>query len=42
MPPLLQSLEERPAERLHYVAVSYGLTQQLLDFWNKVRSFALC
>ena len=42
MPPLLQSLEERPAERLHYVAVSYGLTQQLLDFWNKVRSFDLC
>lgn len=36
LPPLFLKLEERPAERLHYVGVSYGLTQQLLRFWQNL------
>lgn len=36
LPPLFLKLEERPAERLHYVGVSYGLTQQLLKFWQRL------
>jgi N-acetyltransferase 10 len=36
LPPLFLKLEERRAERLHYVGVSYGLTQQLLRFWQKL------
>ena len=27
LPPLLVNLAERPAERLHYLGVSFGLTQ---------------
>lgn len=45
LPPLLVSLPDRPAERLHYLGTSYGLTQQvgglrygfwasLLDIWG--------
>ena len=30
LPPLLLKLSERPAERLDYLGVSYGLTSQLL------------
>ncbi|XP_061773702.1 RNA cytidine acetyltransferase [Nerophis ophidion] len=35
LPPLLLKLSERPAERLDYLGVSYGLTTQLLKFWKK-------
>ena len=35
MPPLLTNLSERKPERLHYLAVSYGLTQHLYNFWHK-------
>ena len=32
LPPLLLKLSERPAERLDYLGVSYGLTGQLLRY----------
>eukprot|EP00794_Sanderia_malayensis_P007918 gene7918-8773_t len=35
LPSLLQKLSERPAERLDYVGVSYGLTSELLRFWKR-------
>lgn len=35
LPPLLQTLSERPHERLHYLGVSYGMTQKLYNFWKK-------
>lgn len=35
LPPLLNALSERPAERLHWIGVSYGLTSQLLNFWSR-------
>jgi N-acetyltransferase 10 len=35
MPPLLVNLSERPPEPLHYLGVSYGLTQQLYGFWRR-------
>ncbi|GFR40676.1 hypothetical protein Agub_g1265, partial [Astrephomene gubernaculifera] len=35
LPPLLVSLADRRPERLHYLGVSYGLTQQLYSFWRK-------
>lgn len=35
LPPLLEKLTSRPAEQLHYVGVSYGVTQGLFNFWNK-------
>jgi N-acetyltransferase 10 len=35
LPPLLTSLSERPAERLHWIGVSFGLTGQLLNFWSR-------
>ncbi|XP_018616345.1 RNA cytidine acetyltransferase [Scleropages formosus] len=35
LPPLLLKLNERPAERLDYLGVSYGLTAQLLKFWKR-------
>ncbi|XP_077423794.1 RNA cytidine acetyltransferase isoform X2 [Vanacampus margaritifer] len=35
LPPLLLKLSERPAERLDYLGVSYGLTAPLLKFWKK-------
>ncbi|KAM9376570.1 RNA cytidine acetyltransferase isoform 1-T2 [Pholidichthys leucotaenia] len=35
LPPLLLKLSERRAERLDYLGVSYGLTEQLLKFWKK-------
>ncbi|KAK9480498.1 GNAT acetyltransferase 2-domain-containing protein [Lipomyces japonicus] len=35
MPPLLLKLDEKPASRLDYLGVSYGLTQQLLKFWKR-------
>jgi N-acetyltransferase 10 len=36
LPPLFLKLEERPAEKLHYMGVSYGLTDELLRFWQKL------
>lgn len=36
LPPLLLKLNERRAEQLHYLGVSYGVTVELLKFWNKV------
>lgn len=35
LPPLLVPLTDRKPERLHYLGVSYGLTQQLYNFWRK-------
>ncbi|KAM9961006.1 hypothetical protein ACTFIW_010178 [Dictyostelium discoideum] len=35
IPPLLFKLSERKPEKLHYMGVSYGLTQQLYQFWSK-------
>eukprot|EP00877_Chromochloris_zofingiensis_P001333 jgi/Chrzof1/111/Cz01g03260.t1 len=35
LPPLLVNLADRHAERLHYLGVSYGLTQQLFNFWHR-------
>uniref|UniRef100_A0AAY5KMN5 RNA cytidine acetyltransferase n=1 Tax=Esox lucius TaxID=8010 RepID=A0AAY5KMN5_ESOLU len=35
LPPLLLKLNERRAERLDYLGVSYGLTPPLLKFWKK-------
>ncbi|KAF6202384.1 hypothetical protein GE061_004783 [Apolygus lucorum] len=35
LPPLLLKLHERPAERLDYLGVSYGLTLPLLKFWKR-------
>ena len=32
---ILQTTEERPPERLHYVGVSFGLTAGLLKFWSR-------
>ncbi len=34
LPPLLFKLDERRPERLDYLGVSYGLTQELLRFWK--------
>lgn len=41
LPPLLIPLTDRPAERLDWIGVSYGLTSQLFNFWSK-RGFKLC
>jgi N-acetyltransferase 10 len=35
LPPLLTSLQDRAPEPLHYLGVSYGLTQELFNFWSK-------
>uniref|UniRef100_A0A8C6DWW5 RNA cytidine acetyltransferase n=1 Tax=Moschus moschiferus TaxID=68415 RepID=A0A8C6DWW5_MOSMO len=35
LPPLLLKLNERPAEHLDYLGVSYGLTPRLLKFWKR-------
>ncbi|QLQ79651.1 hypothetical protein HG537_0C02980 [Torulaspora globosa] len=34
LPPLLLKLSEQPPTFLHYLGVSYGLTQSLLKFWK--------
>ncbi|KAE7998202.1 hypothetical protein FH972_002768 [Carpinus fangiana] len=39
LPPLLVHLRERQPEKLHYIGVSFGLTQELFRFWRK-RGFA--
>jgi N-acetyltransferase 10 len=41
LPPLLISLKERPAERLHWLGSSFGLTSQLLNFWSR-KNFRVC
>jgi N-acetyltransferase 10 len=41
LPPLLTALSDRPAERLHWLGVSYGLTNQLQNFWTR-KGFKLC
>eukprot|EP00743_Colponemidia_sp_Colp-15_P004675 GILK01005037.1.p1 GENE.GILK01005037.1~~GILK01005037.1.p1 ORF type:complete len:1046 (-),score=256.41 GILK01005037.1:107-3244(-) len=33
--PLLQRLSERRPEKMHYIGVSYGLTENLFKFWKK-------
>ncbi|KAG8045079.1 hypothetical protein GUJ93_ZPchr0008g12481 [Zizania palustris] len=35
LPPLLVHLCERHPEKLHYLGVSFGLTQELFRFWRK-------
>lgn len=35
LPPLLLKLSERPPERLDYLGVSFGLTEQLFKFWKR-------
>lgn len=35
LPPLLVHLRERKPEKLHYIGVSFGLTQDLFRFWRK-------
>lgn len=35
LPPLLVKLSERQPEHLDYIAVSFGLTQELLKFWKR-------
>lgn len=35
LPPLLLQLEERRAERLHYLGTSFGVTPGLFTFWKK-------
>eukprot|EP01039_Chlorochromonas_danica_P008806 gene8806-9710_t len=41
LPPLLSPLDSRPAERLHYIGVSFGLTGSLLNFWTR-KGFKVC
>lgn len=35
LPPLLMNLDERKAEKLQYLGVSFGLTPELLKFWKR-------
>ena len=35
LPPLLTALTDRRAEPLHWVGVSFGVTQSLYNFWSK-------
>jgi N-acetyltransferase 10 len=35
LPPLLLKLSERPAERLNYLGVSFGVTPALFSYWKK-------
>ncbi|KAG9130714.1 hypothetical protein Leryth_012675 [Lithospermum erythrorhizon] len=35
LPPLLESLHERRPEKLQYLGVSFGLTQDLFRFWRR-------
>lgn len=41
LPPLLVNLSERPAEQLHWLGASFGLTSQLLNFWSR-KQFRVC
>jgi len=35
LPPLLLTLPQRPAEPLHWLGASFGLTEELYAFWHK-------
>lgn len=35
LPPLLIGLNERRPEKIHYIGVSFGLTQSLYNFWHR-------
>ncbi|KAF6255647.1 GNAT acetyltransferase 2-domain-containing protein [Scenedesmus sp. NREL 46B-D3] len=35
LPPLMVNISERKPIRLHYLGVSFGLTQQLYNFWQR-------
>ena len=37
LPPLLTDVAQCPAQRLHYIGTSFGLTAQLLRFWQRQR-----
>ncbi|CAL5368156.1 unnamed protein product [Camellia sinensis] len=37
LPPLLVHLHEQQSEKLHYIGVSFGLTQDLFRFWRKLK-----
>lgn len=37
LPPLLMSLAERKCEKLQYMGTSFGLTQELYNFWSKLQ-----
>ncbi|XP_063934411.1 RNA cytidine acetyltransferase-like [Zophobas morio] len=39
LPPLLSKLTERKAETLHYLGVSFGLTERLYKFWKRSNFF---
>lgn len=36
LPPLLLTLAQRPAERLHWIGASFGLTHPLFRFWHRL------
>ena len=35
LPPLLVALSDRKPERLHWFGVSYGVTLELFNFWQR-------
>lgn len=37
LPPLFSKLDERPAETLDYIGVSFGITEVLLKFWKRAK-----
>lgn len=37
LPPLLTALSDRRPEGLHWLGVSFGLTLELLNFWNRAK-----
>ena len=41
LPPLLLNICDVPAERLHWLGVSFGLTNSLLNFWSR-KGFKVC
>ena len=41
LPSLLTNVNDHPAERLHWIGVSFGLTSQLLNFWSR-KGFKMC
>jgi len=41
LPPLLTPIVDHPAERLHWLGVSFGLTPELLNFWSRKR-YRMC
>ncbi|KAM0890661.1 hypothetical protein ACQ4PT_026879 [Festuca glaucescens] len=42
LPPLLVNLRDRRPEKLHYLGVSFGLTQELFRFWCKHNFYPFC